>query len=457
MILDGPAASTATPTSTATATGRPGTVAGRSGGLRRSRHAVAGQISWSLLGILVASLAQWVVIVVLARYGNPAMVGQYALGLAVAAPVLLVASLALRTVQVTDARSRFGFDDYLRLRVLGMVAATVVIAVIAAFVGSGGAVVVVVLVGVAKALDGVGDIYLGLFQRHGRMRSISLSMILNGVATVLAVTTLLLLTGSVAWAVLGSVAGSALGAIGYCVVTARPLRRHAVPVPDDDSRGADGDARRGAVGRLASLAALALPLGIASGLASFTINLPRYLVGHELGTAALGIFAAIGYVVLAANAIFAAVAQTMLPRMSNLYADGQVTALTRLVNRLVLATLGIGGLAVGVAAMLGRPALDAVYGAEYARHASVLTLLTVVAALSGAVFVVGTALSALHRYGNQFTASVATLLLTVVAAYVLIPRYGLDGAAWTVVLTVAGDGTLKALMLRRALKGRPWT
>lgn len=147
----------------------------------------------------------------------------------------------------------------------------------------------------------------------------------------------------------------------------------------------------------------------------------------------------------------------MLPRMSNLYADGQVTALTRLVNRLVLATLGIGALVVGAAAMLGRPALDLVYGAEYARHASVLTLLTVVAALSGAVFVVGTALSALHRFGNQFTASVATLLLTVVAAYVLIPRYGLDGAAWTVVLTVAGDGTLKALMLRRALKGRPWT
>ncbi|MFI6759939.1 oligosaccharide flippase family protein [Micromonospora sp. NPDC050417] len=434
MTLPGHAATAAPPTGIPAPTGSPATR--RTGG-------VLGQITWSLLGILVAALAQWLVIVVLARYGNPAMVGQYALGLAVAAPVTLVAGLALRTVQVTDADSRFSFDDYLRLRLLGMTVATVVVAVVAALVGPSGA-VVVLLVGVAKALDGIGDIYLGLFQRHGRMKSISLSMIVNGVATVLAVSILLMLTGSVAWAVVGSVAGSALGAVVYCVVTTRSLR------PDPVSWSTTSR-------RLIALATLALPLGVASGLASFTVNLPRYLVGHQLGTAALGIFAAIGYVVLAANAVFAAVAQTMLPRMSQLYASNQVAALTRLINRLVLVTLLLGALAVGAAAIGGRPALHLVYGAPYARHASVLTLLTVVAALSGAVFIVGTALSALHRFGNQFTASVATLLLTALAGALLIPRYGLDGAAWTVVLTVAGDGTLKALMLRRALRGRSWT
>ncbi|RKR91335.1 O-antigen/teichoic acid export membrane protein [Micromonospora pisi] len=450
MTLPGHAATAAPPTGDPAPAGSPAT---------RRIGGVVGQITWSLLGILVAALAQWLVIVVLARYGNPAMIGQYALGLAVAAPVTLVAGLALRTVQVTDAHSRFSFDDYLRLRLLGMTVATVVVAVVATFVGPSGA-VVVLLVGIAKALDGVGDIYLGLFQRHGRMKSISLSMIVNGVATVLAVTTLLVLTGSVAWAVVGSVAGSALGAVVYCVVTTRSLRRTLPPDDADpavDSPEPAGDTWSATSRRLAALATLALPLGVASGLASFTVNLPRYLVGHQLGTAALGIFAAIGYVVLAANAVFAAVAQTMLPRMSQLYASNQVVALTRLINRLVLVTLLLGALAVGAAAILGRPALNLVYGAPYARHASVLTLLTVVAALSGAVFIVGTALSALHRFGNQFTASVATLLLTALAGALLIPRYGLDGAAWTVVLTVAGDGTLKALMLRRALRGRSWT
>jgi O-antigen/teichoic acid export membrane protein len=429
--------------SASTTAGGPRTAGGSSG--------VVGEVSWSLLGILVASLAQWVVIVILARYGSPAMVGQYALGLAVGAPVFLLAGLALRTIQVTDAHSRFGFDDYLRLRVLGMVIATAVIVVIAASIGSTGA-VVVVLVGIAKALDGVGDIYLGLFQRHGRMRIVGLSMIVNGVATVLAVTALLALTGSVVWTVLGSVAGSAIGSIAYCLAAARALLRTAGPA----GRPSGGDTRPAVGGRLTSLAMVALPLGVATGIVSFTTNVPRYLVGNRLGTAALGIFAAIGYVVLAANTVFAAVAQSMLPRMANLYANDQVTALTRLIKRLVLAALGLGGLAVGAVAVLGRPALDLIYGAPYARHASVLTLFTVVAALSGAVFVLGTALSALHRFGNQFTASVATLVLTGVAGYLLIPRYGLDGAAWTVVLTIAGDGVLKALMLRRALKGQPW-
>jgi O-antigen/teichoic acid export membrane protein len=427
------------------------TTAGRSRVAGRSSN-IVGEVGWSLLGVVVASLAQWVVIVILARYGSPSMVGQYALGLAVGAPVCLLAGLALRTVQVTDAQSRFSFDDYLRLRVLGMSIATAMIAAIAAFVGSTGA-VVVMLVGIAKALDGVGEIFLGLFQRHQRMRNVGLSMIVNGVVTVLAVTALLALTGNVVWTVLGSVAGSAVGSIAYCVAAARPLLRTARPA----DRPTGNDTWQAASGRLTNLTMVALPLGVASGIVSFTTNVPRYLVGNRLGTAALGVFAAIGYVLLAANTVFVAVSQTMLPRMADLYANDRVTALTLLIKRLVLATLGLGGLAVGAAAVLGRPALDLIYGEPYARHASVLTLFTVVAAISGAVFILGTALSALHRFGNQFTASVATLLLTGAAGYLLIPRYGLDGAAWTVVLTMAADGVLKALMLRRALKGRPWT
>lgn len=425
----------------------------------RTKKVTSG-ITWSLLGILVAALAQWVVIVLLSRLGTPEMVGQYALGLAVSAPVVLLAGLALRTVQVTDTGHRFDFNDYLRLRVSGMIFALLLIGVVAAFVGSAHA-VVVMLVGIAKALDAIGDIFFGLFQRHELMRPIGISMMSNGLLTVVAMISLLALTGSIGWAVVGSVIGSLAGSIGYCGWAAKPLR--AAEFTDADAADAETNKAslprdpRAVLRRMGQLAVVAAPLGFASGLVSFSGNLPRYFIGHTLGAAALGIFAALAYVVLAANIVFAAISQMLLPRLTRLHAAGEFAVFTMLTLRLVLGTLAVGVVAVAIVIVVGPAVVRFVYGAPYAAHAEVLTVLTVAAVLGGTVFFLGTALSALRRFGNQLTAGLVMIAVTGIAGYVLVPRFGLIGAAWSVVITIGSDSVLKALMLGRALAKRTWT
>ena len=428
----------------------------RTTGAPAESRSVASGITWSLLGLMVAALAQWLVIVLLSRLGTPEMVGQYALGLAVSAPVVLLASLALRTVQVTDTGRGFDFADYLRLRVSGMLVALLLIAVVAAFIGSAHA-VVVMLVGIAKAFDAIGDIFFGLFQRHEQMRPIGISMISNGVLTVAAMVSLLALTGSIGWAVVGSVIGSLAGAIGYCGWAAKRLRgAEPAAIPAEATKASSPRDPWAVLRRMGRLAMVAAPLGFASGLVSLSGNLPRYFIGHILGAAALGIFAALAYIVLAANILFAAISQILLPRLTRLCAAGEFAILTTLTLRLVLGTLALGAVAVAVVIAVGPAAVRFVYGAPYGAHANVLTLLTVAAVLSGAVFFLGTALSALRRFGNQLTASLVMVAVAGIAGYVLVPRFGLAGAAWSVVITIGGDSVLKALMLKRALARRTW-
>ncbi|MGC5019695.1 oligosaccharide flippase family protein [Micromonospora sp. DT47] len=423
-------------------------------------RSVASGITWSMLGLMVAALAQWVVIVLLSRLGTPEMVGQYALGLAVGAPVVLLASLALRTMQVTDTGRDFDFADYLRLRVSGMLVALLLIAVVAALIGSAHA-IVVMLVGIAKTLDAIGDIFFGLFQRHEQMRPIGISMISNGLLTVVAMASLLLLTGSIGWAVVGSVIGSAVGSIGYCGWAAKRLgaAELTATIPARaGAREASSPRKPGVMlRRMGRLAVVAAPLGFASGLVSLSGNLPRYFIEHILGAAALGIFAALAYIVLVANILFAAISQILLPRLTRLYAAGELAVFTTLTLRLVLGTLAFGAVAVAAVIAVGPAVVRFVYGAPYGAHADVLTLLTVAAVFSGAVFFLATALSALRRFGNQLTASLVMVAVAGIAGYVLIPRFGLVGAAWSVVITVGGDSVLKALMLKRALARRTWT
>ncbi len=65
---------------------------------------------------------------VLAKAGNASIVGQFALALAIAAPVFMFTNLALRGVQVSDSRKEYEFGDYFTVRFVTTLGGLLVIA-----------------------------------------------------------------------------------------------------------------------------------------------------------------------------------------------------------------------------------------------------------------------------------------------------------------------------------------
>ena len=63
-----------------------------------------GNFSWTFVGNFVFSACSWATLVVLAKLSTPEMVGRFALGIAVTAPILMFSSLQLGMIQATDAR-----------------------------------------------------------------------------------------------------------------------------------------------------------------------------------------------------------------------------------------------------------------------------------------------------------------------------------------------------------------
>ncbi|SCG72859.1 lipopolysaccharide biosynthesis protein [Micromonospora coxensis] len=404
---------------------------------------------WRLLGLAVSALTQGAVMVVLARRGSAEMVGQYALGLAVSAPVVLLAGLGLPTVLMTDVVQRFSFREYLRLRCAAMTVAVVVIGALAAGRGATAG-MVIMLVGIAKALDGVGEIYFAHFQRRWRTRAICVAMVINNLCTLVLMTALLVWTGNIVITVVGSVAGSALGSGLFCWSVGRNIDA-------DASRRTESASVGRSLGRAGALAVIALPVGLASALNSFNFNVSRYALEQTHGTDALGVFAALSYVLLAANTVFSAVAQAVLPKMTRLYAAGSLRPLASLTMRLVLGCAAVGGVVTGVAVLAGGNLLNVVYGPAFAPYDETLTVLTLGVAIGGAVFILNSALLATRRFGRQFVASVVLLFLSLVASMALVPARGITGAAWALVLILGAELLLKTVMLCRAIAvdGRP--
>jgi len=402
--------------------------------------------SWTLLGNVVYAGCQLAQVIVLARFG-PQTVGRFALGVALTAPVILAANLHLRSVQAADAGEKYDFSDYWGLRLLTTTIALLVIASIVFWTGYRAEIALTVAaLGVAKAVESLSDLLYGLFQQRERLLLTARSNMIRGPMGMIALSAGVYFTGSVGW-----------GAVALAATWAVVLVAHDVPSAASVLSG--GISRilrpRWRARTLAGLAWLALPAGSAGAAVSLEMNVPRYFLEQYLGERELGIFAAIAYAVIAANVLITAVHQTAIPRLASYYAQGNVVAFRRLVMQLagIGFLLGIAG--VFVAACAGRPILAIAYGHDFAEHHHVFVLLMMVGAVRFVYAAVGTAVRSMHRFWWQLWVHGMGILLLIPASALLIPKFGLVGAAYAVLLTVVFDAALYALVALHMMKRMP--
>lgn len=148
---------------------------------RRAGRSLRRNVVWTLTGDATYAACQWGILIVIAKLGNAEMVGRFALGLAITAPVILFSNLALRPIQATDAKREYVFADYFGLRLITTVLSLVVIAGIVLIAGYRRETGLVILaVGAAKAVEAISDVFYGLLQQHERMDYIARSQLLKG-------------------------------------------------------------------------------------------------------------------------------------------------------------------------------------------------------------------------------------------------------------------------------------
>lgn len=387
--------------------------------------------SWTFAGNVVYAASQWGILVVMAKLGTPEMVGQFALGLAVTAPVIMFANLQLRAVQATDARREYQFADYLGLRLITTLLAYLVIVGITLISGYGPDTTLVILfIGLAKSFEALSDVFFGLLQQRERMDRIAKSLMIEGPVTLAVMGIILYVTRSVVWATAGMAAVWGLQLFLYDRRSGFLILRLWSP---------DGIAwrllrPRFRAATLARLVWLALPLGFVMMLISLNANIPRYFIERYLGKDQLGIFAAMAYLMVAGTTVISALGQSASPRLAQYYAQGNRNHFLRLLGRL----LGI-GLALGLAGVVavfgaGREILNLFYGPEYAAHADVFVLIMIASGVSYLASFLGYGMTAARYFRAQMPLFLMIAATTTAASTILIPVYGLQGAAAALIL-----------------------
>jgi O-antigen/teichoic acid export membrane protein len=160
---------------------------------------------------------------------------------------------------------------------------------------------------------------------------------------------------------------------------------------------------------------------------------------------------------VAGHMVVVAVGQAVTPRFAKLFAAGELRKFIRLLGALsLLAALG-GALGVFVAWLWGDALLTLLYTHDYAKHKSLLVALAAVAAVQFVSSLFGEAMTATRRFRSQVPAIVAVVVVTAIACYGFIPRYGLLGAAWAAgagaVCQLVGCTAIVAWAIRQRARG----
>jgi len=375
--------------------------------------------TWTVLGNALYTATQWGILVVVARLGNPEAVGQFSLGLAITTPIMLFAGLQLRAVQATDALTQYRFQDYAGLRIVMTSAGASVIFGISGLFYRGDAALAIAAFAVSKGIDSLSDVVYGFWQQHERMDLIAISLILRGLLSLIGATIGFAMVHTVWAAVCGMAAAWAVVFMAFDVrrgiVLANELNQAVWP--------------RFSAGRMTRLIHLSMPLGLVTMVLSLNSSVPRYMISHFRNVSELGVFSALGYIMMAGTMVVGALGQSAIPRLSLFAAQGRTKEFRRLSLHLILIGMALGMCGVLAASFFGGRIITMVYGLKYAHNERLFFWLTVAAASGYMASFCGYSLTAARQFRIQMPLFSSITLLTILLSYAMVKKGGAVGVA----------------------------
>jgi len=377
-------------------------------------------VVWTGIGLAVYYGSQYLVLPLIAKLTDAATVGQYAMGLAITAPIIVFSQMQFRQLQVTDVSGEYSFGDYFWTRIYCTFAAILVILGLICFSSYSPAMrLTVVLIAITKALESLSDLAYGNIQKYDRMDKVAVAMCCRGIFSTLAFGALLVITHKLAPAVAGVGTVWAAILIGYELPNARRISGRAERITAPSS------------GIVQRLLRMGMVIAVTSTLVSFSGNLSCYYLDRYCGHASVGLFTAastsLGVMALVAGAL----SQGTLARASVYYASRDTRSLFGLFFKVSSLLLGVSLAFVVVLVLIGKPIVSILFRPSYG--SIVLPMIIMAAGVSvnmlGAFAV--SILMIARRFNLFLACTIAMLLTQVVASRLLIPQYGVIGAAWT--------------------------
>ena len=398
------------------------------------RKTLGRQFSWTLPANAIYGVCGLLLLVVLNKLGSTAEAGRYSLALAITGPVFMFANLRFASVLGSDMRDQVPLADYFTVRAWLLLSAFGFVFVSVTFREATSVSWVLLFVALTKVTEAISGLCCGVQQRIERMDRIAISLVANGVSAICVFAAIYSLTRNLALASAGIAAARLLVMLCYDIPMTRKAAQQPVFSGTKGGHLHDVDSLAERRHRKWTLMLSAAPLGITATLISLTSNIPRYVLTAVFDERKLGMYASIAIVLQAGNLVFRAVEQPVLPRLALAAKQRDATRFWRLLISMCGVFLAIALVGGVISFLFGGQLLSLVFTSKFRTFGTVLSFVTVAAAVAQIAGMIESSLIAARLIAVQVPMHIVTVVSCLLLSLFLIPRYELYGAVLSVTI-----------------------
>lgn len=200
--------------------------------------------------------------------------------------------------------------------------------------------------------------------------------------------------------------------------------------------------------------AATLPLALIAGMSSMNGRIDQTLLGSILGADAVGVYSTASLFAQLVTTVMMAANMSLMPTIVRLHAAGEMRRLENIIQKTMRGVFAF-TLVISMSMILLRQPLLSIFGEEFERAQIALVIL-----VAGQLFNVATgpvgAILMMTRYERAAATNVGmSLFLNIVLNLLLIPRFGIEGAALSSASTLVVVNLLQVMIVRRRLGINP--
>ncbi len=378
---------------------------------------------WNMAGSACNASITFVLTLCVTRFCGVEQCGVFSIGFAIAQLMWTIGMFEEGTYQVTDASNKLTFPQYTAFKILVCILMAVVSPFYALYMHMTlYKTYIAVLLCIFKLTDAASNLYFSLFQQHGRLDVSGFSMTVRNVVSMLVIALILLLTKSLALAI---IVASALSIV-WIVVFEMGFAKTLTDIKPDFNPHA-----------MSRLFFGCLPLFLSTFLINYIYNIPKYGIEQFYDSTAQAYFNYVYSVAFIMNLFSLFALKPLQTKLTELWNTGKDEEFKYSVLK-TSAAMGFISLAMAfLLAFLGPPILGWIYGVDLSIYHRSFFLVMIGGGISAVVNVLYNAITVMRLQQFLLIGYGTSAVLSVILSKYLISQSGVHGACWLFILSMA--------------------
>ena len=391
-------------------------------------------IGYTFVGNVTFSMIKWLILILIVKLTTPEQVGNYTFAMALTAPIILFTNMRLRLRYVVEDNLTFNNVRILRnvLNVFSILILVVGAILFPQYLSY------IILVAFTKILDLQSELYYAILHKKQNFKLISLMQIGKSIVIIIPFIVVTYFTKNVIYGLFEQILIQFLW-LQFFEKRAIKYKEHEI----------DNYNKR----LIFNIFLTGLPLGFVQMINSYNIMIPRYVIEGILSVKMVGVFASISYLLNIVDLFMNAISQNIIIKIKNFIQNKEYKKLTKYINRDVfLYSIVLGVIVIIPVYFLKDFIIGLLYGEFYRQFSNVLLIIVISIIFNFQSWMFDTTLMAFKAYRMQLVVSIPTMVVSIIASFILVHLFGIIGASLSVVLINCTQAIIKYIIIKILIK-----